>query len=125
MTLRISREQYTCLFWDCDIPIRADHFFCYNHYLDLQDGLINKCPDCGRAKSTEYEVCFDCSRYEQLAWDGKGEVPNTPASTSRASLSSEKRIYHVGVSFAGEDRAPARRLVQALKAVGLDVFFDE
>ena len=49
-----------CLFWDCDEVIRSDHIFCYDHYQDLQEGLIDECPGCGRAKDKQYEVCLEC-----------------------------------------------------------------
>ncbi len=49
-----------CLFWDCDKSIRADHVLCYEHYGDLQDGLVDECPGCGLAKYAQYEQCLDC-----------------------------------------------------------------
>ncbi|MFQ5861269.1 MAG: GIY-YIG nuclease family protein [Dehalococcoidia bacterium] len=61
----ISRNVYQpreCLFWDCDVPIRPDHVFCYDHFQDLQDGLIDECPGCSRAKYAQYDVCLDCYR---------------------------------------------------------------
>lgn len=57
---RRNSGQKRCLFWNCSVPIRADHIFCYDHYEDLQDGLIDECPDCNRAKDVEYNVCRDC-----------------------------------------------------------------
>ena len=54
--------QKSCLFWDCGVAIRSDHVMCYDHYAELQDGLVDECPDCNRAKYTEYEVCLDCYR---------------------------------------------------------------
>lgn len=52
----------TCLFWDCGVAIRSDHVMCYDHYAELQDGLVDECPGCNRAKYAEYEVCLDCYR---------------------------------------------------------------
>ena len=50
----------TCAFWDCEETIRSDHVMCREHYQDLQDGLIDECPGCGRGKAAQYEVCYDC-----------------------------------------------------------------
>ncbi len=50
----------TCRYWNCNRSIRANHFLCPEHYQDLGDYLINKCPECGRYKDVEYEVCKDC-----------------------------------------------------------------
>ena len=49
-----------CAFWDCIESIQAGHVFCYDHYQDLLDGLIDECPDCHRAKHNQYDVCLDC-----------------------------------------------------------------
>ncbi len=62
VTTRRTQEPNRCLFWDCDTPIRADHILCYDHFGDLQDGLIDECPGCGLAKDVQYEVCLDCYR---------------------------------------------------------------
>lgn len=51
-----------CAYWDCRRPIHPDHFLCMEHYHDLQDGLIDECPRCGRFKDAEYELCLDCRR---------------------------------------------------------------
>ena len=48
------------MFWSCQQSIRGDHFLCYDHYLEFQDGLIDECPGCGLAKGKQYDVCLDC-----------------------------------------------------------------
>lgn len=50
----------TCQYWNCRRPIRAGHFLCLEHYDDWEDGLINKCPECGRYKDVEHYLCLDC-----------------------------------------------------------------
>ena len=45
---RPPSQPNVCLYWDCEVPIRSDHSFCLEHYKDSKDGLINKCPSCGR-----------------------------------------------------------------------------
>lgn len=49
-----------CQYWNCNKNIRANHFLCTEHYEDYQDYVIDKCPECGRYKDIEYDVCKDC-----------------------------------------------------------------
>ena len=68
----------SCLYWDCDIPIRPDHVLCYEHYQDYQEGLIDECPDCGRAKDVRYGECLKCYR---------GQSPSKPGTRGRGQTS--------------------------------------
>ena len=52
--------QNSCRFWDCDETIRAGYLYCYDHYQEYQDGEIDDCPSCGRAKHARYDVCLEC-----------------------------------------------------------------
>ena len=56
-----------CAFWDCAEPIRSNHFLCYDHFLDWEDGLIDECPRCKRYKDSRYELCLDCKQSRPLA----------------------------------------------------------
>ncbi len=49
-----------CRYWNCNKTIRANHFLCSEHYEDWEDYLIDKCPECGRYKDVEYDICRDC-----------------------------------------------------------------
>ena len=62
VAFRQSYRPNKCLFWDCNVPIRADHVFCYDHFLDLQEGQIDECAGCGQAKDIQYDVCLKCYR---------------------------------------------------------------
>jgi len=59
-----------CQYWDCGRPIRPGHFLCHEHFLDLEDGLIDQCPTCGRFKDGGYDLCLDCyrGRVPQQRW---------------------------------------------------------
>lgn len=57
----IEAQAKTCDFWDCDAPIRSAYVLCYKHYGELQGGLIDKCPGCGRSKHRQYERCLSCN----------------------------------------------------------------
>ena len=50
----------SCGYWDCSRPTRAGHFLCREHYEDYVDGLIDRCPGCGRFKHALHELCLDC-----------------------------------------------------------------
>ncbi len=47
---------------------------CYEHYQDHQEGLIDECPDCGRAKDVRYPECLECYR---------GQSPGKPGTRGR------------------------------------------
>ena len=51
-----------CPFWDCKDRIGANRRFCDRHRTESEQGLIDKCPGCGRAKYKQYGKCIDCSR---------------------------------------------------------------
>ena len=55
-----SQRTGICQFWDCGIPVRPGHFLCYDHFLDLQDSGIDRCPGCGQFKDVQYETCLPC-----------------------------------------------------------------
>ena len=61
-TRQVVQSRRECLFWDCHTFVPASQPFCYEHFRDLQDGLIDECPGCGQAKDVEYEVCLNCYR---------------------------------------------------------------
>ena len=54
----------TCQYWNCNRPIRPNHFLCAEHYEDWEDYLIDKCPECGRYKDVGFDYCKDC--YDKL-----------------------------------------------------------
>ena len=62
MATALTQPPKTCHFWSCSRSIREDHFFCYEHFLDFKDGLIDECPGCNRGKDVQYGVCLQCKR---------------------------------------------------------------
>lgn len=67
-----------CQYWNCNRNIRANHFLCSEHYEDWEDYVIDKCPECGRYKDVEYDVCKDC--YSSLE---RGNVKKKSSSQTR------------------------------------------
>ena len=49
-----------CGYWDCQSRIPDDEFLCAKHHKEWVDGLIDRCPKCGRFKDIMYYLCFDC-----------------------------------------------------------------
>ena len=80
--VRTATARNVCLFWDCNASIRADHIFCYDHFLAFQDGFIDECPECGRAKYEQYDVCLECYR-----------KPRSSRAVSSSSVKAAKRIW--------------------------------
>ena len=65
-----------CQYWNCNVAIRNNYFLCADHYNDLEDYVIDKCPECGRFKDVEYDVCKDC--YGTLTKKGVVKKPASP-----------------------------------------------
>ena len=53
-----------CKFWDCHKRVRRGHVYCYDHYQAFQNGDVDECPGCGRAKSSSYSTCLNCKPTE-------------------------------------------------------------
>lgn len=51
-----------CQYWNCNRRVRSGYFLCYEHFDDLEDGLIDKCPKCGKYKDCEFELCLNCNK---------------------------------------------------------------
>ena len=60
LAIKRAGRQKQCLFWNCNANISPDHFMCLTHYAALQEGKVDECPGCNRAKDTQYELCLDC-----------------------------------------------------------------
>jgi len=54
------RKRNICGYWECKRRIVGDSFLCPQHYQDWIDGLIDRCPKCGRFKDVMYQQCLDC-----------------------------------------------------------------
>lgn len=49
-----------CAFVGCKTRVPPNYFLCSQHHKDLQDDLINQCPECGRFKDAQYNLCSAC-----------------------------------------------------------------
>ena len=71
-----NTEVGTCRFWSCHERIRREHHYCLYHYRPYQQGGVDDCPSCGRAKNIKYKMCLDCeqtgsSEEHSDEWEGK------------------------------------------------------
>ena len=117
-------EPNQCLFWSCQTPIRAEHIFCYAHLQDLQDGLIDECPGCGKAKSKDYELCIVCnkrtSRYGRRTYGGAAKKsqwykPEYSEAWEKADAKAERFFAYIlkledGRFYAGQTRELRERI---------------
>jgi len=87
-------EPNRCLFWDCGQAIRPDHVFCYEHFRDFQEGLVDECPGCGRAKDAVYDWCLDCYR----------QSSSSQRAAYQSSRVEQKRWYRPEYSAAWDNR---------------------
>ena len=55
-TANICKEQ------SCNEKIPGSHYLCYKHWQESQESVINECPDCGRYKNAQYDLCHSCGR---------------------------------------------------------------
>ena len=66
----IRKGENICGYWSCNRRIRSNQFLCREHYEDLRDGFLNRCPICGRFKDIEHNLCLDCYNGRQVeAWN--------------------------------------------------------
>jgi predicted GIY-YIG superfamily endonuclease len=54
------KKKHVCAHWDCNRVIPEDELLCPEHYSKWVEGLIDKCPKCGRLKDVMYYMCLDC-----------------------------------------------------------------
>jgi len=94
-----------CQYWNCSNTVRANHFLCYEHYQDLEDYLINKCPECGRYKDVQYDTCKDC--FSTLKKKGIEKRPSSPARIehSKAWEKSDEGVEKFFVYILKDDKA--------------------
>ena len=46
----------------CTDKVRRGHYLCREHWEELQEGVIDECPQCGVYKDAEYPLCIECNR---------------------------------------------------------------
>ena len=56
----MKKEENICGYWSRNKRVRDNQFLCREDYEDFRDGLLDRCPVCGRFKDREYDLCLDC-----------------------------------------------------------------
>ena len=74
-----SGDRKQCIFWNCNTVVPSGHNTCRTHYAALQEGKIDECPGCNRAKDKQYEVCLDCynNRHAQRQQNGRADTKSS------------------------------------------------
>jgi predicted GIY-YIG superfamily endonuclease len=49
-----------CEYWDCRKEAGKENTLCPEHRKMWEEGLLDKCPRCGRMKDSVYYLCLDC-----------------------------------------------------------------
>jgi predicted GIY-YIG superfamily endonuclease len=66
-----------CGYWDCQRRIANDQFLCADHHQSWTDGIIDRCPNCGRFKDIMYQQCQDCYFGRKVTpWQPSVEIAN-------------------------------------------------
>ena len=109
-----------CEFWDCTTPVtRKGFYLCPDHYKAYQDGQVDKCPDCGRYKDTEYAKCLDCRSDRPPASTKSSQRYRREYSEIWEAGDAEATIFYVyvlklndGSFYAGQTREIRERLME-------------
>ncbi len=54
------KSKNICEYWECNKESSGGDFLCTAHHEKWLDGLIDRCPKCGRFKDVIYDMCLDC-----------------------------------------------------------------
>jgi putative endonuclease len=49
-----------CLYWECDVEIKRNHFACRDHWEANHEGEVDECPSCDNLKRSDYDLCRPC-----------------------------------------------------------------
>ncbi len=96
----------TCAYWSCQRKVSGRNFLCLEHWEDLQDNFIDKCPICGRYKDFDYELCLDCKNRRPI--DTRFKARDNEPLTKRPKVEHSK-------AWEKADKAAERFFVYILK----------
>ena len=72
-----------CKYWKCDeLVYEYDHFACYEHYCDFEEGLLSECRICNRLTDMPYETCLPCEKKSKFQAN-YGEYNNKKKSNNK------------------------------------------
>ena len=115
---RRNTKVRACKFWNCQKRVRIGHTYCYDHYQAFQNGELDECPVCGRAKSSIYSTCLDC-RSEETEKPARSSRTRREHSDSQEARDAEEGDFYVyvlkldhGGFYAGQTREISERLME-------------
>ena len=98
---RNTKVKY-CRFWNCRKRVKSRHVYCYEHYEAFQDGEVDDCPGCGRAKSSRYSTCIDCRPTEPEKTTRSGKTYRREHSDAWEAKDAEADEFYVYVLKLGD-----------------------
>ena len=82
------KNRNICAYCNCDRQIPKDDFLCPEHYKNWTDGIIDRCPRCGRFKDIMYYQCLDCYFGRPVVpWEPSAIIPPPPNQHHRVEYS--------------------------------------
>jgi predicted GIY-YIG superfamily endonuclease len=96
-----------CEYWDCRKEARKEGTLCPEHYKMWEEGLLDKCPRCGRMKDSVYYLCLDCYVGRKIKRKKPEPAPRMP--------SWSRRLDQYVAGIAGIDDESARCYVYILE----------
>lgn len=82
-----------CQYWSCEQVIKEKYVLCYDHYGDFSEGLLNKCPNCGKFKKVLYDLCLSCAQGLQGGVRTTTQIERDPAWEKKDAEASEFFVY--------------------------------
>jgi predicted GIY-YIG superfamily endonuclease len=85
-----------CAYVGCKRGVPGFLYLCTEHYKDEQDGLVNKCPECGRYKDAQYELCVECYKKRPNKESNKGKIIDSAGRYFVYILKLDNGDYYIG-----------------------------
>jgi predicted GIY-YIG superfamily endonuclease len=92
----LSMNKKMCAYIGCKRGVPSNYYLCKEHFKDEQDGIISKCPECGRYKDAEYELCFECYKKRPNKESKKAKIVDSAGRYFVYILKLDNGDYYVG-----------------------------
>ena len=116
MTTAFKGHSKTCRVWNCEVAISGRYLYCREHYYAHQNGELDDCPSCGRAKEVKYETCTECRSTATTRTPKRYQREHSKAWEAGDSEATEFFVYILklndGSFYAGQTRELRERLME-------------
>lgn len=76
-------KNHVCAYWDCRKEVSEEDALCPEHHKMWEEGLLDKCPRCGRMKDSVYTFCLDCYVGRKINKKKPEPAPPLPSQSER------------------------------------------